>query len=126
MQRSKPKVFTNFAGKHNLLPMIKNILITLTLATAMCFCPSLQDEASARIELSELDVQPVKIEQRGNTIVISNAQGKTAHIYNLIGVEVMTVRIDAQEKRIDLSHLSKGIYPVKVANVSKKANISGR
>lgn len=106
--------------------MIKNILITLTLATAMCFCPSLQNEASARIELSEIDVQPVKIEQRGNSIVISNAQGKTAHIYNLIGVEVLTVRIDSQEKRIDLSHLSKGIYPVKVANVSKKANISGR
>lgn len=106
--------------------MIKNILTIMALVAAMNFCPSLQETASARIELNEIEVQPIKIEQKGNAVVISNAVGKTVHIYNLIGVEVMSVRIDTQEKRIDMSHLSKGIYPVKVANVSKKLNISGR
>lgn len=92
----------------------------------MCFTPTLQTVASARIEISDIDAQQIKIEQKGNTVVIYNAAGKIAHIYNLIGVEIMTVKIDAAEKKIDLGHLKKGIYPVKVEKVSKKANISGR
>lgn len=87
----------------------------------------MQQEVSARIELSEIEAQQqIKIMQSGKTIIISGAMGKTVTIYNLIGVEVMTVRIDSQEKRIDLSNLGKGIFPVKVGNITKKIHLGGR
>lgn len=108
------------------MPMVKRILTIMTFITAMCLTPALQTTASARIEINDMDVQQIRIEQKGNAVIIYNATGKVAHIYNLIGVEIMTVKIDAAEKRIDLSHLKKGIYPVKVEKVSKKANISER
>lgn len=107
--------------------MTKKILLTLTIIATMCFAPCLLATASARIELSEIEAQQqVKIEQKGNSIVVSGAAGKTVLIYNLIGVKVMSVKIDAPEKRIDLSNLDRGIYPVKVGNVSKKIHVSGR
>jgi hypothetical protein len=106
--------------------MIQKILISLTLIAAMCFSPALQTTASARIELSDIDIQQPKIDQNGNAIIISNAPGKTVRIYNLIGTEVTSVRIDAAEKRIDLSNFTKGIYLVKVGNTSKKIHISGK
>ncbi len=86
----------------------------------------LQNTASARIELSEMDVQTIKVVQRGNAIVVTGAQGKTLRIYNLIGVELASVQIDSQEKRIDLSRFAKGIYPVKVGGISKKIHLNGR
>lgn len=92
----------------------------------MCFMPALQTTASARIELSEIEVQQIKIEQVGNSVVIYGAAGKIVYVYNLIGVKVMSVPVDAAEKKIDLSNLGKGIYPVKVGNVSKKVHISRR
>lgn len=88
--------------------------------------PALQTTASARIELSEIEVQQIKIEQVGNSVVIYGAAGKIVYVYNLIGVKVMSVPVDAAEKKIDLSNLGKGIYPVKVGNVSKKVHISRR
>ena len=105
--------------------MAGKILIALLLTIALCMTPFIQQEASARIELSELEVQQPKIVQYGKTIIISGAMGKSVTIYNLIGVEIMTVRIDSQEKRIDLSNLGKGIYPVKVGNITKKIHLGG-
>ena len=106
--------------------MTRRILIIWAIITTMCFMPALQTTASARIELSEIEVQQIKIEQVGNSVVIYGAAGKTVYVYNLIGVKVMSVPVDAAEKKIDLSNLGKGIYPVKVGNVSKKVHISRR
>ena len=106
--------------------MTRKILKSLAIIAALTLTPALQTTASARIELSEIEIQQVRIEQRGNTITVYGAAGKTADIYNLIGVKVMSVQIDSAEKRIDLSRLTKGIYPVKVGNTSKKIHISNR
>lgn len=106
--------------------MPKRILISLLLVAAFSFVPSMQNAASARIELSDIDNQSVKIEQRGNSIVITGAVGKTVHVFDLIAVEKKTVAIDSQEKRIDLSQLPKGIYLIKVGKDSKKILINGK
>ncbi|MBQ0072588.1 MAG: T9SS type A sorting domain-containing protein [Prevotella sp.] len=104
--------------------MTKRLLYILALVAAFNCTPAMQISASARIELTDIDNQQIKISQVGNAVVISGAAGKTVYIYNLIGNIVMSVRIDnATEKRIDLSNLPKGIYPVKVGNVSKKIHI---
>jgi len=105
--------------------MAKQILTILSLAMALTFMPCMQNIASARIELSEIE-QPVKIELSGNTLAVSGAQGKMLHIYNLIGVEILVAKIDSNLKYFDLSSLPKGIYPVKVGNISKKISIQNR
>lgn len=106
--------------------MTKKILIIFALIAAFNFTPMLQSEVSARIELSEIDNQQVKIEQDGNAIIVSGAMGKVVNIYNLIGTIVCSIRIDSNEKRIELSNLPKGIYPIKVGKVAKKIHIAGR
>lgn len=103
--------------------MAKHILIILALITAFNFTPAMQEKASARIELSEIDNQQLRIEQAGDAIIVYGAVGKVVNVYNLVGNKVMSIRIDSNEKRIDLSSLTKGIYPVKVGNVSKKIHV---
>ena len=102
--------------------MTKQILTILSLVMALTFMPCMQDTASARIELSEIE-QPIKIELTGSTLAVSGAQGKVLHIYNLIGVEILVAKIDSNLKYFDLTNLPKGIYPVKVGNISKKISI---
>lgn len=100
--------------------MIYRLLIICLLFNIM---PALPAEASSRIELIDVETQQINIAFHNNVVCVTGAMGKTLHVYNLIGMEVMTVKIDSQEKYIDLSHLPKGAYPVKVGNVSKKINL---
>ena len=116
--------FYTFAGRKAFI-MAKQILTILSFTMALTFMPCMQNTASARIELSEIE-QPVKIELTGNTLAVSGAQGKVLHIYNLIGVEILVAKIDSNLKYFDLSNLPKGIYPVKVGNISKKISIQNR
>jgi hypothetical protein len=113
--------FYTFARRKAII-MAKQILTILSLTMALTFMPCMQNTASARVELSEIE-QPVKIELTGNTLAVSGAQGKVLHIYNLIGVEILVAKIDSNLKYFDLSNLPKGIYPVKVGNISKKISI---
>mgnify|MGYP006988987464 CR=1 FL=1 len=103
--------------------MTKRILITLMLVSAMCFAPSMLTEASARVELSDIDTQPIVVSQSGSSIIVTGAMNKTLYVYNIIGIQIQTIRIDSPEKKIDLSSLKKGIYPIKVGNVTKKIRL---
>ena len=102
--------------------MLRQITIIFSLIFTLTFMPALQNTASARIELSDVEL-PIKLDLTSSTLSVSGAQGKVLHIYNLIGVEIMAVKIDSNLKSFDLSVLSRGIYLVKVGNVSKKINI---
>ena len=108
--------------KHKQKIMLRQITIVFSLIFALTFMPALQNSASARVELNEVEL-PIKMDLSGTTLSVSGAQGKVLHIYNLLGVEIMAVKIDNNQKLFDLSVLSKGIYLVKVGNVSKKINI---
>ena len=65
--------------------MTRRILTSLAIITALTLTPALQTTASARIELSDMEVQQIRIEQKGSSVIIYGAAGKTANIYNLIG-----------------------------------------
>lgn len=106
--------------------MHKRILIILSLIAAFIFTPMLQSNASARIEMIDTDNQQIKIELSGNTLIVTGAVGKTLRIYDILGVEKKIIRIDSNEKRIDLSDLKRGIYPVKVDKVTKKIQIGSK
>lgn len=107
--------------------MTRKLLTYIIFAIALCFAPALSNTASARMELSEIDNASPCIEQNGNALIISNAAGKSLHIYNVIGVEVTDpIRIDTNDKKVELTTLKKGVYLVKVGNISKKIHIQGR
>jgi hypothetical protein len=104
------------------MTMLRKITIIFSLILTLTFTPALQNVASARVGLNDVEM-PLKIDLTSSTLTVSGAQGKVLHIYNLIGVEIMAVKIDSNLKSLDLSVLSRGIYLVKVGNVSKKINI---
>lgn len=103
--------------------MTKKLFFILSLAVAACFTPAAISETQARIELSDIDVQQTSITQNGSHILISGAAGKTAYVYNLIGIQVMAIHLDSPSQHIDLSNLPKGIYPIKVGNYTKKIRL---
>lgn len=116
----------NLYRTKDLTPMTRHILTLITLIAAISFTPAMQTSARASIELGEVEAQQPKIVQKGNSIIVYGAAGRTVQVFNLIGVEIISIRPEAQQHRIDLSQQKKGIYVVKVGNVSKKVNISGR
>ena len=105
------------------MPMTKNILYSILIASALCFAPSLVSNVSARIELSDIETTQPSVRQSGSSLVISGAIGKTVYVYNLLGVQLAAIHIDTYEKRIDLSTLPKGIYPIKIGNYTKKIQL---
>ena len=105
------------------MTMVKNILTTLMLVGALTFAPAFLSEASARVELSDIETQQPVIRQFGSSLVISGAQGKTVYVYNLIGVQLLAIHVDSYEKRIDLGNLPRGIYPIRIGNYTKKIQL---
>lgn len=106
--------------------MTKRILTIIYVALTLTFIPALINSASARIELTDIESQSIKIEQNGSTLHINGAMGKTLYIYNLVGMPVYSIKIDSQEKTIDLSNLKKVVHIVKIGNISKKINLLSR
>ena len=106
--------------------MTKRILTIIYVALTLTFVPALINSASARIELTDIESQSIKIEQNGSTLHSYGAMGKTLYIYNLVGMPVYSIKIDSQEKTIDLSNLKKVVHIVKIGNISKKINLLSR
>lgn len=103
--------------------MTKKLLYTLVLAVALNFVPVLLNEANARVELTDFEVQQPSIRQSGATLIVSGAVGKTVYVFNLLGIQLSAIYIDSQEKRIDLSTLPRGIYPIRIGNFTKKIKL---
>ncbi len=108
--------------------MTKHILTIILFAMTMLFCPTLSNSTFARIELSEIENSSIKIElaNNKNILYVYGAAGKTIQFYNLVGVIVMSVKIDSSEKAIDISKLKNVIHIVRVGNISKKINLLSR
>ncbi len=95
-------------------------LITLLLlqgalfATTALAVPAIEIIDSYDIELSDITIS---VEQ--NTLRVTNANGMTVQVYKITGVEVMSAKIDSDDKRIELD-LPKGCYIVKVGKIARK------
>ena len=68
----------------------------------------------------EQEVNAVTISVTESTVHIKNAEKQVLEIYNMAGVKVATFHIESNERAIDLSHLSKGCYILKVGKVARK------
>lgn len=71
----------------------------------------------------ETEVVAVTISQEGQSAIrIVGAQDKVLEIYKVTGVSVDRIRIDSNDKRIELN-LPKGCYILKVGKVVRKISI---
>ncbi len=99
--------------------MIKKLLI-LTIGAFLLASPSdvcAQDISRTPIEQ---DQQPISISVTESTVHIKNADKKIVSVINMAGVEVMKFRCDSPSKTLDLGHLPKGCYIIKIGNVARK------
>ena len=79
-------------------------------------------QAATTIEMQEQEINPMSISISGNVLRVEGADNETLYIYNVVGVRVMSIKIDGQDKRYSLS-LPKGCYIIKVGKVVRKISI---
>lgn len=101
--------------------MIKSIL-KLTLSGLLLFGLPVVVQASSSIEIVDNEFQNVTIDLQESTLRVSGANGQMLYIYNVAGVRVKTIRVDGDDKRIELN-LTKGCYIVKVGKTVRKISI---
>ena len=68
------------------------------------------------------ELSATSIVVKGSTLSVYNANGNILEIFSLTGTKVATIRIDSNEKTVDLS-LKKGCYILKVNKVVRKISI---
>ena len=115
--------FTKFASENykcvNLSPMIRTVL-SLAIAAFLLSTPLNMKAQDIQRTPIEQEVNAVTISVTESTVHIKNAEKQVLEIYNMAGVKVATFHIESNERAIDLSHLSKGCYILKVGKVARK------
>lgn len=76
-------------------------------------------KAEPGIIIIEQDQVPVIVMEGETTVRVQNANGQVMYIYNVAGVCVQTIRIEGQDKRIELN-FAKGCYIIKVGKTVRK------
>ncbi len=96
---------------------------TLLLISAILFL-NVAGVCRAQEEKSEPEagLSVASIVVKGSTLSVYNANGNILEIFSLTGTKVATIRIDSNEKTVDLS-LKKGCYILKVDKVVRKISI---
>ena len=57
-----------------------------------------------------------------SAIHVTGANGQVMHVYNVTGMKLMSVKIEGQDKKVEIN-LPKGCYIVKVGKVVRKIYI---
>lgn len=78
--------------------------------------------ANNAIEIIDSETQNVSISLTETTLHVAGANGQMLYVYNVAGVRVMSVKVEGQDKKIELN-LPKGCYIVKVGKVVRKISI---
>lgn len=101
--------------------MIRNLL-RLSLAGLLLVGSPIAVEAAPSIEIIDTDLQPVTINLQESTLRVVGASGQMLYIYNVAGVRVKSIKVEGDDKRIELN-LPKGCYIVKVGKTVRKISI---
>ncbi len=103
--------------------MKKNIL-TIMMAAMLLGAIPLQVSAAPNIEIIDNDFQQINITvSTGGVLHVSGANGMVLQVYNVLGVRVASIRVEGNDKRIDLP-LKSGCYIVKVGDVVRKISVN--
>lgn len=102
--------------------MVKTLLNTLkVLLIATCLTATAsataQEAQSSQIEAEQ---QQIAVTVSDATLRVKNAEGLAIEIFSLTGEKVYTQRIDSSSKAIELTHLQRGFYIVKIGKYTRK------
>lgn len=103
--------------------LFTTILFILPMALA---CPQVAaampiEEPGTMVVQAE-PVGEIGVKVSGQSVRVTNANGKTLEVFSITGAKVATVAIDANDKTVSLN-LNRGWYILKVGNVTRKIAI---
>lgn len=101
--------------------MIKRILL-VSMAMVLLFGTPTISRAESVIEIIDNEFQNITISVQESVLHISGANGQVVQIYNVAGVMVKSIKVEGNDRRIELN-LNKGCYIVKVGKVVRKISI---
>ena len=78
--------------------------------------------ADTSIEIIDNEVQTINVAVTESAIHVTGANGQVMHVYNVTGLTLMSVKIEGQDKKVEIN-LPKGCYIVKVGKVVRKIYI---
>lgn len=98
--------------------LIKLLVLTLSLVVTM----PLKTIAASNTEIIDNDYQEISITVSSSSLHVVGANGLTLYIYNVTGMQVLSLKVDGLDRRFDIN-LPKGCYIVKVGKAVRKISI---
>lgn len=92
------------------------------MAMVLLFGTPTISRAESSIEIIDNEFQNVTISVQESVLHISGANGQVVQIYNVAGVMVKSIKVEGNDRRIELN-LNKGCYIVKVGKIVRKISI---
>ena len=103
--------------------MRRHLLTFLFVLSLMAVLPQ-RMSAAANIEIIDNDFQQITVTVTSAGVLhVTGANGLVLQVYNVLGVRVASIKVEGNDKRIDLP-LKSGYYIVKVGNVVRKISIN--
>ena len=99
-----------------------NKILAFIFAVAMGAAVPVVAVADTSIEIIDNEVQTINVAVSESTIHVTGANGQIMHVYNVTGMKLMSVKIEGQDKKVEIN-LPKGCYIVKVGKVVRKIYI---
>ncbi len=99
-----------------------NKILAFIFAVAMGAAVPVIAVADTSIEIIDTDIQTINVAVTESTIHVTGANGQVMHVYNVTGMKLMSVKIEGQDKKVEIN-LPKGCYIVKVGKVVRKIYI---
>ncbi len=97
-------------------------ILAFIFAVAMGAAVPVTAVAETSIEIIDNEVQTVNVAVTESAIHVTGANGQVMHVYNVTGMKLMSVKIEGQDKKVEIN-LPKGCYIVKVGKVVRKIYI---
>lgn len=103
---------------------MRRILLTFLFALSLMAVLPQRMSAAANIEIIDNDFQQITVTVTSAGVLhVTGANGHVLQVYNVLGVRVASIKVEGNDKRIDLP-LKLGCYIVKVGNVVRKISIN--
>ena len=99
-----------------------NKILAFIFAVAMGASVPVVAVADTSIEIIDNEIQTINIAVTESAIHVTGANGQVMHVYNVTGMKLMSVKIEGQDKKVEIN-LPKGCYIVKVGKVVRKIYI---
>lgn len=84
--------------------------------------PGVSGQEGRKSVLNDVEQNTVSLTILGNNVRVQNALGSALEVYNILGMKVISIKIDSPDKTVVLN-LSKGWYILKVENITRKIAI---